>query len=296
MNSPQTNDAPTLVRDSAFFDAPDGLRLFHRSIVPDAPRAAVAVVHGYGDHSGRYVHVMEHLAEAGFAAHAVDYRGHGQAGGRRGAVHEFREFLDDLSTFLTRVRQQSPGLPLFVLGHSHGGLMSALLFSSEGAPAVDGLLLSSPYFRLRLAPPRLQLLLAQTVGKVLPTLPTRNPLTEDMLTRDEAVKRETAADPLYHHVVTPRWFTESNAAQERVMQQAGRLAVPLLVIQGAEDPIAHPEGAQAYVDAAGSADKKLVSYPGMLHETLNEIGREEPLGEIVRWIEARLPAAVEKNR
>lgn len=169
--------------------------------------------------------------------------------------------------------------------------MSALLLSGESAPKVDGLVLSSPYFRLRLKPSAFQLTLARTVGKVLPALSIRNPLTEDMLTRDEDVKKETARDPLYHRVVTPRWFAESNAAQEQVMRQAGRLTLPLLVIQGAEDPIAHPDGARAYVDAAGSADKKLVSYSGMLHETLNEIGREEPLGELVRWLDERLASA-----
>lgn len=279
------------VRDSAVFDAKDGLRLFHRWVIPANPKAVVAVVHGYGDHSGRYVHVLEHLAQAGFAAHALDYRGHGQAGGKRGAVGTFQDYLDDLGLFLQRVADRSPDLELFLLGHSHGGLMSAVYCSGERAeslPKAKGLVLSGPYFRLRIEPSSFQKFLTQSVGKILPNLAVKNPLNETMLTHDEAMQDATRNDPLYHRAVTPGWFSASNGAQVQAMAEAAKLQIPLLVLQGAEDPVAHPEGASAYVDAAGTSDKTLKSYAGMLHEPFNEVGREEVLNDLVDWLSAHL--------
>jgi len=266
------------------FEAKDGTRLHHAALVPEAARAAVAIIHGYGDHGGRYRHVMEALAAAGFAAHAVDYRGHGLAGGRRAFVARFDDYLADLESFLARVQARSPDLPLFVVGHSQGALISSLYATGPGGARIAGLVLSNPYVRLRIVPNAFQLFQANVVGAIIPFLPVKNPITSSMLTRDAKMQQWTDADPLYLHVVTPRWFTESNAARQRLEQEAKLVKVPLLVLVGTADPIAHPDGARLVFETAGSADKRIENYTGMLHEIFNETGREKPIGDMVTWL------------
>jgi len=113
-------EAPAFEQRSAFFPAKDNLRLFRRSFVPPSPRAAIVVLHGYADHSGRYLEVMGHLARRGLSVHALDYRGHGQADGRRGHIDSFSQYLDDLGLFLGLVAAETKGLPCFVLATAMG--------------------------------------------------------------------------------------------------------------------------------------------------------------------------------
>lgn len=290
MPYPEGPQAPGEWRES-FINSKDGLRLFLASRTIPSPKGVVALVHGYADHCLRYRHVMGALAIAGYSTYAFDYRGHGQAGGRRGFVANFADYLADLTVFLDRVRAENPSVPLFILGHSHGCLVSGMLLTELNAPRdIAGVVFSAPYFRLAITPPALQLLLAKVVGSVVPFLPMKNPLTVGQLTHDPEFQKASDEDPLRHHVVTPRWFTESNAAQETLLARAGDFKLPLLVMIGDADPVAAPSGGQQFADAAGSKDKKLVRYPGMLHEIFNEVDRAQPIGEMTRWLDAHLPA------
>jgi lysophospholipase len=279
----------------SFFNVSDGLRLFHAAALPASPRAVVIVVHGYGDHALRYRHVMERLAAEGFAAHALDYRGHGRAGGRRGFTASFADYTRDLSAFIDRVRAESGPLPLFLLGHSHGALVVGTLLLSDNPPRnIAGVILTSPYFQLRIAPTAFQLFQARVVGKIVPFLRIKSPLTSAMLTTDTAMQKAADADPLMHRVVTPRWFTESNAAQVVLLSKAKAFTIPLLVLHGADDGIAHPDGSRAFFDAASSGDKRYIAYSGMLHEIYNEVEREKPIAETVAWLSAHLDGKASK--
>jgi alpha-beta hydrolase superfamily lysophospholipase len=273
-----------------FFPSKDGTQLFRLSLVPEKPKAVALIVHGYADHCARYKPVMEHLAKAGYAVHAFDYRGHGRAAGRRGFCSKFSEFLDDFGTFLGRVKADSGSLPVFVVAHSHGALVVATYVADRGTDGIRGLVLTGPYFRLQIEPTRFQLFQANVIGRLLPFIAIKNPLTEQQLTRDEAFQRETAADPLRHHVVTPKWFTESNAAQARILECARKIELPMLVMHGEADPVAVPATGKAFVDAAASADKAWVGWPGMRHEIFNELGKEEVLAKTSAWLDAHLGA------
>lgn len=275
----------------AYFGSFDGLQLYMASIVPPSPRGVALVLHGYADHGLRYRHVLEALADAGFAAHALDYRGHGRAAGRRGYVQNFSDYLADARTAIDRIKGLHPNVPLFLVCHSHGALVGCSLMARTDAPNIAGVVLSSPYFRLKLVPSSFQLFQAKVVGRVLPFISVKNPITTDMLTKDAGMIAWTEADQLRHHVVTPRWFAESNAAQEALFRNAPQFKTPLLAMQGADDPLADPTGAADFVKAAGSADKHLTVYPGMLHEIFNEVERAKPISEAVAWIEARLGGA-----
>ena len=274
--------------DEGFFTSGDGLRLYWMSERPEQPRAHVAFVHGYGDHSGRYRPAFAALAERGFAVHSFDYRGHGRADGRRGHCDRWPDYLDDLSAFWARVRQAAGGGKLFVLAHSHGALMSVHLRARGGLDGASGLVLSAPYFKLAITPPRGKLLAARALSRLLPWAPIPTGLKVEQLSRDEAVQRAAREDPLYNRVVTPGWFIQSNQAQTQVMALAPLLQLPLFLLGGAEDGVAHVATGRAFFDAVGSRDKVYKAYPGMLHEPLNELGKEQVFQDISNWISEHL--------
>ncbi|MFL5350486.1 MAG: alpha/beta hydrolase [Hyalangium sp.] len=275
--------------DEGFFTAKDHLRLFWTLDLPEAaPRAHVALVHGYADHIGRYRPVTEALVAEGFAVHGFDYRGHGRADGRRGFCDKWPDYLDDLALFWERVRKAAGGQKAFMLGHSHGGLMAAALVARGGLEGIAGLVLSAPYFKLAIVPPASKLFAARIVGKVVPWLPIQNELKPEHLTRDMAIVRATAEDPLYIRTVTPRWFVESTRAQAEAAAQAVRVTAPIFILCGSNDGVAAPAAARSFFETVGSTDKKFKEYPGMLHEPLNELGREEVFRDISGWISAHL--------
>jgi lysophospholipase len=278
----------------SYFASTDGLQLYMASIVPPSPKAAVLVLHGYADHALRYRHVMEAFAAAGYAAYGLDYRGHGRAAGRRGYVEHYEDYLGDARTATARIQAAHGSLPLFYVCHSHGALVGCTLLSRSDAPRVRGVVLSSPYFRLKIVPTFFDLALAKLTGDVpglrkFVSIP--NPLKVEQLTRDEEMKRWTDGDKLRHHVVTPRWFNQSNAAQAALFKGAPAFQWPLLVMQGEDDPVADPTGARDFVAAAGSPDKRFSLYAGMLHEIFNEVERHRPIAEAVEWMDQRLASA-----
>ncbi|MCE9672722.1 lysophospholipase [Myxococcus stipitatus] len=275
--------------DEGYFTGRDGTRLFWRSSLPDAePRAHVAIIHGYGDHFGRYRYIETALLADGFAVHGFDYRGHGRAEGRRAYSEKWQYYVDDLEVFWERVRAASGGKKLFALGHSHGGLMAAHWVGARAVEGLSGLVLSAPYFKLAITPPAVKVLAARAVGKVVPWLGIDSGLKVEDLTTDVEVQRITREDPLYLTVATPRWFVESTRAQEDVLPLASKIRVPLFVLCGAADGVASPAAAKAFFEAAGSTDKKFLEYPGMKHEPLNEVGRADVFRDISGWISAHL--------
>ena len=184
-------------RDEGFFSSRDGTRLFFRSAAPDGePRALVAIVHGFGDHSGRYLHVIDDLVARGFSTIALDYRGHGKADGPRSDCRQWPDYVDDMEAFWRKALEQAAGTPAFVLGHSHGGLI-ATHWAALQPVGLKGLVLSSPYYALAFAPPPLKLLGARLAKRVLPGLQVPTGLTPRQLSRDAAWQQATTNDPLY---------------------------------------------------------------------------------------------------
>jgi lysophospholipase len=273
--------------DEGFFRSQDNLRLFWESDVPDAPRAHVGVVHGYFDHSGRYRGLIDALVKEGFALHAFDCRGHGQSGGRRGHVDRFDEYVDDLELFWRRVREASNGKRSFLLGHSHGGLLSILL--QERRPeGLSGLILSAPYLRLPFKPPWAKVAAAKAVGWVVPWLPIKYELKPEDLTRDPELQRQVAKDHLYNHVLTPRWLTEVERAQLKAMSVGSAITVPSLLFWGSQDRVVDSAASREFAERLGSSDKQSREYEGMRHEPMNDVGREEVWKDVARWISAHL--------
>ncbi len=273
-------------RDEGSFPSRDGIKLFWVSSMPEGAKAHAAVVHGYAEHIGRYAHVFDHLNAAGFATHGFDCRGHGKSGGPRGHVRAFQEYLDDLMLFLERVKIAAGGKRVFLLGHSHGALI-ATRYALSHPPGLAGLVLTSPYFRLKLQPPAIKLFAARVLGKIMPSLPLGNEIRDEDLTRDAEMVARHKVDPLLLKTTTPGGFQASTAAQLEVRAGAPGFDLPLGMFIGAADPIADPAAAREFFDRAGSADKTFQDYPGALHEVLNETNRAEVLAAITQWLDAR---------
>lgn len=278
-----------LEREEGFFNAKDHLRLYWRIAVPQdrgRVKAHVVLLHGYCDHTGRWREFFTRLARAGHAVHGYDFRGHGQSDGRRGHVDAFDQYLDDLTTFLERVRPRLDGRKLFVVGHSQGGLVMVrhALARPDG---IAGVLLSAPYFRLALKPPAVKVAAAKLIGRVLPWLPFKNEIESPMLSRDVEWQRATDRDTLYNRVVTPRWFTESNAAQDEALRRASEFVLPSLVLAAGDDPVTSTATSREFFERITARDKTYKEYPGMRHEILNEIGKDQVYADLLRWLDER---------
>jgi alpha-beta hydrolase superfamily lysophospholipase len=272
--------------EEGFLRSRDNVRLFWQRYTPPAPRATVAVLPGGGDHGGRYAGLTGALVRAGLEVALLDFRGHGQSDGRRWYVDAFSDNLDDADAFMAHVRAGAGGRKVFVVGHSHGGLVAAR-WGVAPDRGVAGYVLSSPYFRLGMPPPRLKLLAARALGTVLPWLPIPAELGAGDLTSDPEMQRWIDADPLYGRATTPRWFFEAQRAQEAALREAPRFVQPLLVQTGGADRVADPAAGRAFFDAAGSRDKELRRYEGFRHELYNERERDRPIGDAVAWLLAR---------
>jgi len=283
MAAPPKNGTP----EGGFFAARDGQQLYHEIWpAPGETRATVLVVHGYGEHCGRYQNPVGALRPRGFEVFAFDYRGHGQAGGRRGHVDRFAEYLDDLDRALEVARSRGKR-PLFLLGHSLGGLIAAR-YVIERRKDFAGLVLSSPFFGFRLKLPPLKKSVGRLASRWAPRLTLKNELDVRTLSRDPAVGEAYARDRFVHRVGTARWLTESTAAQARCLEEAGAITLPVLGYAGDADAIADHDATRAVFDRIAARDKTLTIYPGGYHELMNDTCKDEVLAALVKWLEAHL--------
>ncbi len=220
-------------------------------------------------------------------AHAVDFRGHGRSAGRSGYVRRWADYLDDLTAFLAIEALATGGPPLFVLAHSHGGLVAAAAAQRGLLDGVAGVVLSSPYLALKMPVPLRRRLLAAVLTRLAPSLPLRSGIGRPMLTHDPAMLAADAADPHRGRGATPRWFTTATAAQAAVRATADRFRVPLLLLVPGDDAVADPAASDAWFARVGSTDKTVRHYPGHRHELLRETGRAAVFADVLAWLRPR---------
>ena len=200
-------------------------------------------------------------------------------------MERFEDYLADLDAFAARVLPEAAGRKVFVVAHSQGGHIAAHWALRGGRP-VDGVVLSNPYFRLAIDPPKVKTWSALLVGRIVPHLPVDAGLDLAALTSDPEMQAWTGADPLYLRKTTPRWFTESGRAQADLRRDMARFDRPLLLLLGTGDRIADGAAAAEFFAAVGSRDKTLKEYVGFEHEIFNERGRAAPIADAVAWISA----------
>ncbi len=273
----------------------DGLPLhLHPGPLPTAPvHGSVLIVHGLGEHGGRYAHVAAHLAQAGWAVAGYDQRGHGRSGGPQGGIAHADSLLADLGLLIRHTRQTLPG-PLVLLGHSMGGLVAGR-FVAEGLAAqpapwwqpVDALVMSSPALDPGMGLAQ-QVLLA-LAAPLLPTLALGNGLKPEWVCNDPAVVRAYVADPLNHDRVTPRLVRFIVDAGAQVRQLAARWTVPTLLLYAGADRCVAPRGSAAFTAAAPRAVVQSRCYDGLAHEIFNEPEQARVLADLTAGLSALLP-------
>lgn len=276
--------------DQGWMDNADGQRLYWRRHTPDAgDGAALLVVHGLAEHSGRYLHVLDRFASVGFDCWAYDYRGHGQSPGVRVHVRQFDEFLTDLDAARRLVTEARPDVPLFLVGHSQGGLI--VLREALARPqGLNGIIVSSPFLGLHpdAAPPAALHMLANIVSTFAPTLMFSKVAEPSALSRDPRVPEAYIADPLVSSTVSARWFTSVMAAHDDTHARAGTLSVPALVMQSGDDRLTDPAATRAWVAAAPESLVDFVEWDGLYHEMFNEPEKEAVFARMESWLRRRL--------
>lgn len=270
------------------FKSSDGLKIvFHTLLPAGTPRAVVVVNHGVNSHGGQYRWPAEQLAAAGFAVHAIDMRGRGRSEGRRFSIDDVAEYTGDLHQLIGIAKERNPGLPLFLLGHSAGGVVSCT-YALDRQNELAGLICES--FAYRVPAPAPVLAIIKLLGRILPSLPVLKLKNEDF-SRDPEAVAALNADPLIKGEVQPaRTVAALLRATDRMTREFGRITLPVFIMHGTADKATMPVGSQFFYDNAGSSDKTLRLYDGHFHDLLNDIGRDQVMDDIIAWIASRLPA------
>ncbi len=269
------------------FTTSDGLELYFQFWKPEAdPRAAVAIVHGHGEHCGRYMNVVDCLVPAGYSVHGFDLRGFGRSPGRRSYINSWSEYREDVRAFVHLVSLQTSNRPLFVYGHSLGALI-ALEYVLRHPEGLAGVILSAPPVgEIGLSP--VLFLLSRVLSRVYPQFTLKTGLDTTALSRDSSVVQAYRDDPLVHGLGTARLGTELAVAREYAVGHVDDLSVPLLLIYGTADRICSPEGCRAFYDRVPLADKTRIEYAGGYHESHNDIAYKQVMTDIERWLTAHV--------
>ncbi len=261
--------------------------IFWQSWIPEAPKAVVVVAHGLAEHSGRYAHVAERLAQSGYAVYALDHIGHGKSHGTMGNLDRMSHVIDDLDTILRSAASTHAGLPVFLLGHSVGALIALDYVQTKGQSHVNGLVLSGAAIDPSVGSP-VERALAGVLSRVAPNLAV-TPLDSTTVSRDPKVVAAYDADPLnYHGRIRARTGAEVLTSVARVSRLMPTVTLPMLVLHGGSDRLVSPKGSELVVEKAGSTDLTYKVYDGLYHEIFNEPEQDEVLDDVVTWLDKHL--------
>jgi len=278
------------------FEGAGGQKLFRRAWLPASPDCLIVVVHGFGEHCGRYEALGRWFAQRGAAVHAYDQRGHGRTPGKRGHADSFDLMLDDLEAFIAFVRGQHPGLPLTLLGHSMGGLVVTALASGR-EPDIDLLVTSGAALALSPDISRAKLWLAGVFRRLAPRLAMQAGLDLAGLSLDPEVRRRYEVDPLVHGQMTAALAAGMLEAQRTVGDAAARVAVPMLLLHGEADPLCPVSGSRSFhgrLSPETRAGSALRVYPELLHEIFNGPEGEAIFEDVWHWLLERLGRSEER--
>ncbi|HEY74831.1 MAG TPA: alpha/beta hydrolase [Thermoflexia bacterium] len=269
------------------FQGYGGLELYYQRWRPEGePKAVLVIVHGFGEHSGRYGNVVDWLVPKGYAVYGFDLRGHGRSPGQRGYIHRWAEYREDVRAFLTFVQEQEPGRPLFLMGHSMGGLI-VLDYALHHPEGLQGVIGSGPALAQTGVSPFL-VALGRLFSRFWPRFGLDTKLDATAISRDPAVVDAYVNDPLVHSVATARLGAEMTETMEWVNAHAADLRVPLLILHGGADRLVPPEASRAFLERVALEDKTYHEYEGYYHEPHNEVGWERPLADLEAWLEDHL--------
>lgn len=264
----------------------DGIRFFMQGWEPDTkPRAVLALIHGLGEHSGRYSHVGRILADAGYALAGFDLRGHGSSSGKRGHIPSLDSVLLDIEEFMAHVEARYPETPHLMYGHSLGGLL-ALAYAIQVGNGLTGVVVTGPALRSPLEEQRLKVLLVRLIGSIVPSLTLHSGLDVNMISRDPAVIAAYRTDPLVHMGASLGFGRCALNAIQLCFRRARELTLPLLIMHGTADRITTPAGSEEFARLVGEVNEEvtLQLWDGLYHELHNEPERDEVFAFMLEWL------------
>jgi acylglycerol lipase len=275
------------------FEGVGGVKIFTRSWQPEGKtRGVVVIVPGFNSHSGQYLWVGEQFAAKGLAAYAIDLRGRGRSEGERFYVEKMEDYTDDVATLVRTAKSENPGLPVFVLGHSAGGVVSCI-YTLDHQSEIDGLICES--FAYDLPVPGFVLSILKGFDHIAPHLHVYT-LKNENFSRDPLFVESMNNDPLIKGESEPTQTASVMIdASRRLNKEFPLIKLPVLILHGTEDKATNPSGSQFFYDTAGSTDKTLKLYEGHYHDLLNDLDKETVMGDIDDWIAARVAAIQAKS-
>ncbi len=273
--------------DGTFIGA-RGLPIYYQYWEPEnTSRALLLIVHGAGEHCSRYEALAQHFTGQGYVVAGLDHPGHGKSGGEYGHIDRFRDLVDTLETYQQQVEKDFSGLPQILLGHSMGGLISALFLLQHQSKFV-GCVLSGPAIKTEIETGYLQLLLIRCMSVAAPRVGVLQ-LDAAGVCRDPAVVADYVSDPLVNHKkMTARMVSELFVAMHRIQNEVNKISLPMLLLHGGKDVIAAPEGSRFLYENVSSEDKSLKMYPELFHEIFNEPEREAVFADMLDWCERHI--------
>lgn len=270
-------------------DGGAGHKIFVRSWRPEGKaRGVVAIVHGVNSHSGYYLWTGEQLAASGLAVYALDLHGRGKSDGERFYLEKIGDYLDDVNALVKLAKSREPGLPVYLFGHSAGGVVSCV-YTLEHQAELAGLICES--FAFRVAAPDFAVSVVKGLSHLAPHAHVLTLKKEDF-SRDPQVVEAMNNDPLTANETQPtKTVAELARADDRLEKEFPLITLPVLILHGTADKVTRPSGSQFFYDTTGSTDKTLKLYEGHAHDLLNDFDKEVVMADIKSWLEARLPAA-----
>jgi len=275
--------AESAVAGAGSIKSADGTKLAFRAWPTAAAQATFAVVHGLGEHSGRYARFAEGMARHGMSTYALDLRGHGESEGQRGHVDSWSQWTDDVSAFVSHV-EHLVGAEVVPLGHSFGGaaLLSTVLAAK--LPNSKRFAVSSPALKLRLQAPAWKAAIAPYASKIVPRLAMDNEVDAAAVSRIPEVVAAYRNDPLVHSRISSRMYTEWQNATVDILGRAGQIKIPFLILAGTADPLIDPEGSRRLHELAPSLSE-LDMLEGRYHEPFNDLGSDEVFQLVADWMQ-----------
>lgn len=266
--------------------------LFFRHYRADDEKARMVIVHGLGEHSGRYLELADHLAALGISLWILDLRGHGQSGGKRGHVDSFDDYARDVGDILDQARIEDAGkVPMFLLGHSMGGLVS-ILTALQHQDQLDGLVLSSPAVGVAAHLPIYKKVALRCLARVAPRLGINNELDPKHVSRDPVTVKRYMADPLVHDRVSTNWYVQFMAAIEQVFNHSAELQLPTLIQAAGDDRLVSTKAVEHFFEKLVMPDRQLTVYQDLFHEIYNETEseRQTVIAALTAWLQNRIAA------
>ena len=263
--------------------------LFYQSWISDSPSAALVIIHGLGEHSGRYENIRNALKDSSISIYCFDLRGFGKSQGKRGCVDSFHDYIADIKIFVDMIKANSGFSSVLMLGHSLGGLIAAS-YALEYGNDLDGLALSSPAFKFTGDIPWWKKALAKVMSVVNPDFTLSSGDDYSGLSHDPEYIEDCKSDKLLHNMASARFYFEFLQYSSDCMIKAYELSVPLLIFHGNADPITDYKGSELFFERASSAKKEIKIFDGLYHKTMNEIPveREKVLAFVTGWIKKRM--------